>query len=82
MQPWLISLPMLSGSIVLYSLANLANGLVQDVPTYAVLRFVAETRTRRRGTQDTFAAILPQLPMPLAARPLSAFPLPAPPYAC
>jgi MFS family permease len=34
-------LSVLFGSIVLYSLANLANGLVQDVPTYAALRFIA-----------------------------------------
>ena len=31
----------LFGSIALYSLANLANAFVQDVPTYAVLRFLA-----------------------------------------
>ncbi len=31
----------LFGSILMYSLANLANGFVQDVNTYAVLRFVA-----------------------------------------
>lgn len=29
------------GSILLYSLANIANGFVEDVTTYAVLRFVA-----------------------------------------
>jgi MFS transporter, putative metabolite:H+ symporter len=34
-------LSVLFGSILLYSLANIANGFVQDVPTYAVLRFVA-----------------------------------------
>jgi predicted MFS family arabinose efflux permease len=34
-------LSVLFGSIALYSLANLANGFVQDVPTYAALRFVA-----------------------------------------
>jgi len=34
-------LSVLFGSIALYSLANVANGLVQDVPTYAVLRFIA-----------------------------------------
>jgi len=31
----------LFGSILLYSLANFANGLVQDVNTYAVVRFLA-----------------------------------------
>ncbi|MBK8551178.1 MAG: MFS transporter [Ignavibacteria bacterium] len=31
----------LFGSIFLYSAANIANGFVQDIPTYAVLRFVA-----------------------------------------
>lgn len=31
----------LFGSILLYSLANLANGFVQNVPQYAVLRFIA-----------------------------------------
>ena len=31
----------LFASILLYSLANIANGFVQDVPTYAVLRFIA-----------------------------------------
>jgi putative MFS transporter len=34
-------LSVLFGSIVTYSLANLLNGLVQDVTQYAVLRFVA-----------------------------------------
>lgn len=34
-------LSVLYGSILLYSLANIANGFVQDVPTYAVLRFIA-----------------------------------------
>lgn len=34
-------LSVLFGSIVLYSLANIACGFVQDVSTYAVLRFVA-----------------------------------------
>jgi predicted MFS family arabinose efflux permease len=34
-------LSVLFGSILLYSLANLANAFVQDVPTYAVLRFIA-----------------------------------------
>ena len=34
-------LSVLFGSIVLYSLANIANAFVQDVPSYAVLRFVA-----------------------------------------
>ncbi len=34
-------LSVLFGSIVLYSLANLANAFVQDVPTYAALRFIA-----------------------------------------
>ena len=34
-------LSVLFGSILLYSLANLANGFVSDVPTYAGLRFVA-----------------------------------------
>lgn len=34
-------LSVLFGSILLYSLANLANAFVQDVPTYAALRFVA-----------------------------------------
>ncbi len=34
-------LSVLFGSIFLYSLANLANGLVQTVPQYAVLRFIA-----------------------------------------
>lgn len=31
----------LFGSILIYSLANLANGFVQDTATYAVLRFIA-----------------------------------------
>ena len=31
----------LFGSILLYSLANFANGFVQDIPTYCVLRFLA-----------------------------------------
>jgi putative MFS transporter len=31
----------LFGSIFLYSAANIANGFVQDVPTYAMLRFIA-----------------------------------------
>ena len=31
----------LFGSIITYSLANIANGFVQDVDTYAVLRFIA-----------------------------------------
>jgi MFS transporter, putative metabolite:H+ symporter len=34
-------LSVLFGSILLYSLANIANGFVSDVPTYAVLRLVA-----------------------------------------
>ena len=34
-------LSVLFGSIILYSLANIANGLVNDVPTYAVVRFIA-----------------------------------------
>lgn len=34
-------LSVLFGSILLYSTANLANAFVQDVPTYAALRFVA-----------------------------------------
>lgn len=34
-------LSVLFGSIVLYSLANIANAFAQDVPSYAVLRFVA-----------------------------------------
>jgi len=34
-------LSVLFGSIVMYSLANIANGFVQTVPQYAVLRFVA-----------------------------------------
>ena len=34
-------LSVLFGSIILYSTANLANGFVQDVPTYAALRFIA-----------------------------------------
>ncbi len=34
-------LSVLFGSILLYSLANIANGFVTDVTTYAVLRFVA-----------------------------------------
>lgn len=31
----------LFGSILLYSLANLANGFVQNIPQYAILRFIA-----------------------------------------
>lgn len=31
----------LFGSILIYSIANIANGLVQDIPTYKVLRFLA-----------------------------------------
>ncbi|RYE21908.1 MAG: MFS transporter [Sphingobacteriales bacterium] len=31
----------LFGSIVLYSLANIANGMVHDVDTYAIIRFIA-----------------------------------------
>jgi putative MFS transporter len=34
-------LSVLFGSIILYSLGNIANGLVNDVPTYAVVRFIA-----------------------------------------
>jgi MFS family permease len=34
-------LSVLFGSILLYSLANIANGFVTDVPTYAVLRLIA-----------------------------------------
>lgn len=34
-------LSVLFGSIITYTLANIANGFVQNVPTYAVLRFVA-----------------------------------------
>ncbi len=34
-------LSVLFGSILIYSLANIANGLVQSVPQYAVLRFIA-----------------------------------------
>jgi putative MFS transporter len=34
-------LSVLFGSIVTYSIANIANGFVQDVNTYAVLRFIA-----------------------------------------
>jgi MFS family permease len=34
-------LSVLFGSIILYSLANIANGFVQTVPQYAVLRFIA-----------------------------------------
>ncbi len=34
-------LSVLFGSILLYSLANIANGMVHDVTSYAVLRFVA-----------------------------------------
>ena len=34
-------LSVLFGSIVLYSLANIANAFVHDVPSYALLRFVA-----------------------------------------
>lgn len=34
-------LSVLFGSIILYSLANMANGLVQTLPQYAALRFIA-----------------------------------------
>src|SRR5262249_28109597 len=34
-------LSVLFGSIALYSLANIANGFVQDINTYAALRFIA-----------------------------------------
>jgi MFS family permease len=34
-------LSVLYGSILMYSLANIANGFVQSVPLYAVLRFIA-----------------------------------------
>ena len=34
-------LSVLYGSILLYSLANIANGFVHDVPTYAIIRFIA-----------------------------------------
>lgn len=34
-------LSVLFGSIIVYSLANIANGFVQDTTTYAILRFVA-----------------------------------------
>ena len=34
-------LSVLFGSILIYSLANIANGFVQTVPQYAVLRFIA-----------------------------------------
>src|SRR5690606_21361991 len=31
----------LFGSILMYSLANIANGFVQDIHTYAIIRFIA-----------------------------------------
>lgn len=31
----------LFGSIILYSIANIGNGLVQTIPQYAILRFIA-----------------------------------------
>lgn len=31
----------LFGSIILYSLANIANGFVQDIHAYAIIRFIA-----------------------------------------
>ncbi len=34
-------LSVLFGSIIIYSLANIANGFVQNIATYAVLRFIA-----------------------------------------
>lgn len=34
-------LSVLFGSIILYSLANIANGFVQTIPQYAILRFLA-----------------------------------------
>ncbi|WP_026898375.1 MFS transporter [Daejeonella oryzae] len=34
-------LSVLFGSIIMYSLANIANGFIQDINTYAVLRFIA-----------------------------------------
>ncbi len=34
-------LSILFGSIITYSLANIANGFVHDIPTYAALRFIA-----------------------------------------
>ncbi len=34
-------LSVLFGSILMYSLANIANGFVHDVPTYAICRFIA-----------------------------------------
>ncbi len=34
-------LSVLFGSIIMYSLANIANGFVQDIPVYAALRFIA-----------------------------------------
>jgi MFS family permease len=34
-------LSVLFGSIILYSLSNMANGLVQTLPQYAILRFIA-----------------------------------------
>jgi MFS family permease len=34
-------LSVLFGSIILYSVANIANGFVQDINTYAILRFIA-----------------------------------------
>jgi MFS family permease len=37
-------LSVLFGSIIMYSVANILNAFVWDVPTYAVLRFVAGRR--------------------------------------
>lgn len=34
-------LSVLFGSIIIYSLANIANGMVQSLPAYAILRFIA-----------------------------------------
>ena len=41
-------LKVLFGSIIMYSLANVLNGFVQDVNTYAVLRFFCRSRISRR----------------------------------
>ena len=57
-------LSVLFGSILIYSVANIANGFVTDVTTYAVLRFVAGVglagRARRGRDAGQRAALAPR----------------------
>ena len=53
----------LFGSILLYSLANIANGFVHDVTTYAIIRFIAGI-----GLAGSSVLGLPWLVKPCIAR--------------